>query len=193
MLIPEGFAQINAINTGAGVPTGAQWTLGIGLEDSLFTPETLAKEFENWLLNSGLYQSVANDVAVTSVLCKFGPNNTGPSFLEVANEPGSGGTGGPPNTAFLVHKQTSLGGRAGRGRFFLPGVPEAVVNSNGLLTSGTATAVNNRLSDFIGEMTASGVVPVVLHNEGSPIVIPTAITAMTCDAKVATQRRRLRR
>ena len=95
--------------------------------------------------------------------------------------------------SYLIHKSTSLGGRAGRGRFFLPGVPESLVNSNGLLTSGTATAIDSAMSDFIGEMTATGVVPVVLHAEGSPITTPTAITAFSCDAKAATQRRRLRR
>jgi len=193
MLIPEGFAQINAIHTGVGAPTGAQWTLGVGLEDSLFTPETLAKAFEIWLLDANLYAQLGSDVTMTAVLVKFGPNATGPSFLEAANEPGTGGTGSSPNVAFLTHKATSLGGRAGRGRAFLPAVPESSVNSNGLLTSGVATAVSNSLQSILDSMTADSVVPVVLHSEGSPITEPTAVTAWTCDAKAATQRRRLRR
>jgi len=193
MIIPEGFAQINAIHTGNGVPTGAQWTLGVGLEDSLFTPETLAKAFEIWILDSSLYTQLGSDVVLSSVLVKFGPNATGPSFLEPANEPGNGGTGSSPNVAYLTHKGTSLGGRAGRGRAFLPAVPESNVNSNGLLVSGVATAVSNSLQSILDSMTADSVVPVVLHSEGSPITEPTAITAWTCDARAATQRRRLRR
>lgn len=193
MLIPDGFAQINAIHTGNGVPTGAQWTLGVGLGTFGGDPEALAKAFETWILASGLYVNVASDISMTSVLVKYGPNSTGPSFLEPANEPGSGGTGSSTQVAFLIHKATSLGGRAGRGRFFLPGVPESNVNSNGLLTSGTATAVNADLDSFLTELTNDGLIPVVLHAEGSPITTPTAITSLTCDAKVATQRRRLRR
>lgn len=193
MIIPDGFAQINAIHTGDAAPTGAQWTLAVGLDSFSGGPADLAQTFETWILDSTLYSNVSSLVVMTAVLVKYGPNATGPSHLEPANEPGTGGTGSAPNVSFLTHKTTSLGGRAGRGRAFIPGVPEGDVNSNGLLTSGTATAVSLALASIIASANSDGCIPVVLHNEGSPITLPTAITSWDCDAKAATQRRRLRR
>lgn len=193
MIIPEGFAQINAIHTGNGVPTGAQWTLAVGLDSFTGGPEDLAKAFELWILDSDLYDNIGSDVTMSSVLVKFGPNATGPSWLEPANEPGTGGTGSSPQVAYLTNKGTSLGGRAGRGRAYLPGVPEANVNSNGNLVSGVANAVSLSLAAVIAAANTDGCIPVVLHAEGSPLTLPTAITSWSCNAVAATQRRRLRR
>jgi hypothetical protein len=193
MIIPAGFAQINAIHTGAGVPTGAQWTIGVDHTAFSGDPQAVAQAFETILLNSGLYANVHSDCDMTSVLVKFGPNDTGPSVLEPANEPGTGGTGGAAAPAFLIHKNTLLGGRAGRGRFFLPGVPETAVGPGGVLASGVVTAVNTALNAFWGDMATADLGLVLLHAEGSPITTPTIIESLTCDPVVGTQRRRQRR
>jgi len=193
MIIPAGYAQINAIHTGAGVPTGAQWTIGVDRTAFSGDPQNVAQAFETILLNSGLYANVHSDCDMTSVLVKFGPNETGPSALEPANEPGTGGTGGAAAPAFLIHKNTDLGGRAGRGRFFLPGVPETAVGPGGVLASGVTTAVNTALASFWLDMGDENLGLVLLHSEGSPITTPTVITSLSCDPVVATQRRRQRR
>lgn len=193
MIIPDGFAQINAIHTGAGVPTGAEWTLGVGLDTFTGTPNDLAKAFEVWLLASALYVQVSASVTMTAVLVKFGPNATGPSSLEPANQPGTDSSESTPAPSFLIHKNTDDGGRAGRGRFYLPGVPEIDVEIGGALSSGKATAVNTALGILKSEMEADGVIPMVLHGAGSPLSTPSPITSFSCDARIATQRRRLRR
>ena len=193
MIIPAGFAQLNAIHAGAAVPTGAQYTIGFDLQSYSGGPQDLAQLFELAVVASGLYANLANTVDLVAVLVKEGPNATGPSHLEPANQPSSGGTAGATAPAFLIHKNTDLGGRAGRGRMFLPGVPEASVNPGGVLASGVATAVTNDLQVLFSEMTAENAIPVVLHNLGSPITTPTPITSFVCDPVVATQRRRQRR
>jgi len=193
MLIPEGAAQINVIHTGAGVPTGAQWTLGVDLTGNTGDPEQVGKDFEVVLLNSGIYGFVATGVNATSVLVKFGPNATGPSFLEPANEPGTGNATGSPAVSFLIHKTTAEGGRTGRGRFFLPGVPESSVAPGGVLEGGIATALGASLADFHADLVAANLSPLLLHAETSPVTGATPITAFSCDSRVATQRRRNRR
>ena len=193
MIIPDGFAQLNFIHTGAGIPTGAQWTLGVGLDDFAGSPSDLAQESEIWILDSNLYALVSASVVMTSVLCKYGPNETGPSALEPANEPGTAAAQMVPNTSYLIHKNTSLGGHAGRGRCYVPGVPEEDINLDGVLESGRAAGITSCFGSILASMTGTGVVPVVLHAEDSPLSVPTAITSFSCDTKVATQRRRLRR
>jgi len=193
VIIPVGCAQINAIHTGDGCPTGAQWTLGVDIDGFSGDPTAVAQAFEVALNNSGIYSLVSSSVTMTSVLVKFGPNATGPSALEPANEPGTETADMIPNTCYLIHKNTADGGHAGRGRFYLPGVPESDVLTGGLLVSGRASLMNGFLADFIADMTAANLPPLVLHNEDSPITVPSLIESFSCDTKVATQRRRLRR
>lgn len=193
MIIPIGYAQINAIHTGEGAPTGAQWTLGVDITGFSGSPSDLAQAFETWVLDSGIYALVSSSITMTSVLVKFGPNATGPSHLEPANQPGTETSDMVPNTCYLVHKNTADGGRAGRGRAYVPGVPESDVTTSGTLVSGRASAMNTALATFQAAMEADLVNGVVLHGAGSPLSTPSVITGFSCDAKAATQRRRLRR
>lgn len=193
MIIPSGYAQINAIHTGAAVPTGAQWTLGVDVSSFPGNVQDIAQTFEIAVNTSGLYAQIANTCNLTSVLVKEGPNATGPSFLEPANEPGTGGTAGAVQVAYLVHKTTDIGGRAGRGRLYLPGVVESKVDVGGVLSSGVASSISTAMSIILSELVAENLTPVLLHASGSPVSTPTPIVAMPCDQVVATQRRRQRR
>lgn len=193
MIIPSGYAQLNAIFTGASVPTGAQYTLGLDIGAFAGGTQDIAQAFEASLVTAGLAAQIANNCNMTSVLVKEGPNATGPSFLEPANDPGTGGTAGAVAPAYLVHKNTADGGRAGRGRMYIPGVPEAKVDAGGVLASGVATAVTTAMNTLLADLTAEDLIPVVLHGAGSPISTPSVITAFSCDTVVGTQRRRQRR
>lgn len=193
MIIPVDFAQINAIHTGSGLPHGAQWTLGVGMDTFVGTPADLAQAFEQWILDSNLYDLVSQAVSMTSVLVKFGPNATGPSHLEPANEPGTAALQQTPAASYLVHKNTADGGHAGRGRLYVPGVPEEDINTDGLLESGRASAVTTAFASILASANGDGCIPVVLHAEDSPLSTPSPITSFSCDARIATQRRRLRR
>lgn len=193
MLIPLGFAQINAIHTGTSLPFGAQWTLAVNHDNIEQTPIQVAQAFEDALQVSNLYDQVCLGVTMTSVLVKFGPNDTGKSALEPANEPGVNGNQAAPQAAFLIHKNTDDGGRAGRGRFFLPGVPDATLNPSGTIVSANLSAMQTALETFRTNLIANDLIPVVLHNVGSPLSSPSPITSFSADARAATQRRRMRR
>jgi hypothetical protein len=193
MLIPEGFAQVNLIFAGEAVPTGAQITMGLNLEGGGQTPTEVGEEYADLWRAAGISANMSSQVDLAQVLVKFGPNATGPSALLAETDGGSLTAPCTPNVAFLVRKSTAAGGRAGRGRFYLPGVVEAQVDGAGTIDSITITNLQADLNTFLSSFGAASFSPVLLHGDGAPITEPLLINALTLDAKVATQRRRLRR
>ncbi len=101
----------------------------------------------------------------------------------------------PQNTAYLIHKDTSFGGRRNKGRFYLPGVGEPEVGITGVLTTAEVTRIQNALNNwFVGINAVVGVADVlILHSDGiTATPAPTVVTGFRIDTRVATQRRRLR-
>jgi hypothetical protein len=192
MTIPVGYAQCNLMFTGTSVPHGAEVTFGLDISGGGGTPTLDAQAVESALSTAGLMANLANNVSITTIRVKWGPDNTGPSWDEAAALNGSGGSSVGPNTAFLVHKATAFGGHAGRGRMYLPGVPEASVDSPGTLAAGVASAINSDLTTFFNALTTAGIPMVLLHGDSSPLVTPTPVTGIQVATTVATQRRRLR-
>lgn len=194
MEIPVGYAQANFIFTGAACPTGAEITLGLDVSGFSGTPSDAGDALEvAW--NSGqVPNSYTDDVTLASILVKFGPTATGPSAVWPVGAAGGQATqSAPPQVAYLIQKQTALGGRAGRGRLYLPGVPDNAVDDGGNLTGGIDTDTTTRFNDFAIAAALADLSPVLLHGDNSPISLPTPITSFACDSMVATQRRRLRR
>lgn len=105
----------------------------------------------------------------------------------------------PPQVAVLVKKNTSLGGRRGRGRLFWPSIDEAAVGANGVIPQATVTAYQTKFNDLFAAFelatntfNADGLF--VLHSEGlSAAPPPTRMTGFAVQSLVATQRRRVRR
>jgi len=209
MTIPVLYGQVSIEYTGTNVPTGAANVFGIS-HDGIVTPGDAAQFFKDkWIAR--IMPQLTNDVTLSKVRVKFGPDATG-AFAEVAaNTPGGLDTTSlAPNTAYLVNKSTSSGGRRGRGRMFIPGLAEVDVSDGGIITGGRLTLVDAALANFMADVVASVYDIVVLHSpatvwildaNGQPRRQPTAgavpapylVTSMTAAAKVATQRRRLRR
>lgn len=110
-----------------------------------------------------------------------------------------------PNTAHLIHLQCSHNRAQRTGRLFWPCVLEQAVTDAGVVDSGTITAMNNMANGFrtdINDLSATGLESVawrVIHVEGhdpdsgKPNEWSSSdVSSCSCDAKVATQRRRLR-
>jgi len=100
----------------------------------------------------------------------------------------------PQNTAFLLRKRSALGGRRGRGRMYWPPafLGEDSISSVGLMGEAQRSAIEGRM--IVATAAPAGTGRVILHapEVGAPTA-PTPITALSLDALVATQRRRLRR
>lgn len=193
MIIPVDFAQVNLIFTGPGVPTGAEVTFGVDNSVGSYTAALLADAVDTAFSDSFVAFSIAEGVNLTSIKVKKGPNATGAMFIEPSGNDGQGDPTGAPNLAFLIRKETAIGGRAGRGRMFLPGVPETSVDPGGQITSTAVTNLQGQLDNFLLELEGVDLPLVVLHSAGSPISTPTPITGLSVQTTGATQRQRLRR
>ena len=194
MIIPTGFAQANFKFTGAAVPTGAEVTMGLFVDTFTGDPEAAADAAANaW--GTALMQGLQTiDITLSSVLVKFGPNATGPSFERPTGIQGTQTDAtAAPNLALLVRKNTSGGGRTGRGRFYIPGVSEDDINEGGVLSGGYLSLAVTACNDFHTELVAADLTPALLHSAGSPVQQPLPITSFSPDATAATQRRRMRR
>jgi hypothetical protein len=146
--------------------------------------------------------SYGANVTWTRVVSRVAEEGDLPSVQEAAL-PGTGSAAVtqfcPQNTALLVKKLTTHGGRPGRGRFFWPYVAEPDVDNTGVLNSSTlttwATLFNNFLLALADTSHGAATPMVILHNrrKDGTLPAPYVVTGLILDSIVATQRRRLRR
>jgi hypothetical protein len=194
MRIPTLFSQINWVFTGTAAPLGAEVTCGV-FSDANTDADNIA-DLAGGVWAATILTAQVTTITLASVKAKVGPNDVGPSAEVAVGTAGSQiGSGAAPGTAYLVKKNTALGGRRNRGRMYIPGVDEDKVNPSGGITPSWITTVQTTLDDFFDGMAAVDLPLVVLHTQVPGITQPSpvTITGLTLDQTVATQRRRLRR
>ncbi len=128
-----------------------------------------------------------------TIMTSTGPQTgTGTDFRQFTNA-----TISPPpnNTAILVQKRTSRGGRKGRGRMYLPpaSLHEPNVGATGDITGVTLTAHQTWADEVLAAMDLASQPMVLLHSEEAGAIAPDPVTSLSVQPKVATQRTRLRR
>lgn len=193
MTIPVDYAQTNWIFSGTGLPTGAQVTMGWNISAYGGDAADLAEDV-HVAFASNVMVHLSDTISLIGTLAKFGPDATGPSALHSATT-GGGDTSdsGYPGACALVSKSTSDGGRAGRGRMYLPGIPEAAIDPSGGLDSGKRSQLQTDVDAMIADLVLLDIGPVVLHQAGAPLTTPSPIISLSVQGRVATQRRRNRR
>lgn len=97
------------------------------------------------------------------------------------------------NCALLVNKSTASGGRANRGRMYLPPLHlnEGAVDAAGNISSSPLAGIQLRLNATLAALAVADWQPVLFHQGVSPAA-PTNVTALTAQSLIATQRRRMR-
>lgn len=194
MIIPTGFAQANLKFSGTAAPTGAEITLGFDLSEFGGNPADAAQIIADEWDAAGMDARQVDGITLANVLVKFGPNSIGPSAEVGVDIPGTtSDDGAGPQVAALCQKITAIGGRAGRGRFYLPGISENSFVESGQLGDTFIGNLNASLVSWLLGMGTADLTPVLLHAEGSPVESPTPITTIVCAGQIATQRRRNRR
>lgn len=189
MIIPTGFGQVTLNFAGNGLANPGACVFGIDQAGGVAVDDAAENIYNAF--SSTILTRLTDDITLTSCLVKFGPNTTGPSAEFSGTEAGGlGGSGATSNTAYLVRKNTALGGREGRGRMYLPGVQEASVGSDGLLDTTARDLLQDECDTFRDALGLLTVPLVLLHNSATA---PTAVTGLAVQARAATQRRRLRR
>lgn len=195
MIIPAGHAQVNLVFTGTALPNGAEMTFGVDIGTIVGAISDLPQDIADLWGTSNMRALMTNETALTEVRVKVGPNDIGPTYeASPAIQGTDAGTAVPPNAAVLITKVTAAGGRAGRGRLYLPAVDKAEVDDAGNLTGPMVAAVNTNADAFLDGLTALGTPMEVFHGATSPLFSsgPTNVTALVCQNRIATQRRRLR-
>lgn len=192
--VPTGFGQASLIFNVTGRPQNVVTT--IGFEVGGGTPAEQAELIRAaWGGTGKLFKGDTMKVGWTFVGVAVSIAGIGPdpvlaqSFIpEVGSQAGEAL---PSNCAFLVRKTTARGGRKGRGRMYLPPtrVGEESVSITGVHLASTITATNSGLAASLAAMDTAGVPAMLLHEDGSA---PDAITSLTLQSVIATQRRRMR-
>ena len=190
MNIPTGFAQVNLMFVGAGLPRNAQIALGVENASPLTAAGVAGSVGGAFVTN--VMPLLSEGVTLQSVKAKLGPNATG-AEAEIAYGTPGGATGDeplPPNVAALVRKITATGGRKGQGRIFVPGVTEDSTTGGGYLTPTALAALQTAFDDFLTDIGTTFTPMVVLHNDATT---PTDVTELAVQQLLATQKRRIRR
>lgn len=196
MFIPVGFANAVMLFQITGDAELMQTAIGIDISGAGGDMVEVGERVGNSFM-SICAASISSSCTLVAVDVVEGQDGGDPITTTVdINESGTDGDFPlPPNTALLVKKSTTLGGRAGRGRMFIPGFAMfGSLDAAGVLGGAYRTALQGQITDWydslLEDTPGPALPPVLFHATSSPV--PSEITALTVDAKVATQRRRLR-
>lgn len=140
---------------------------------------------------------IDTQVKVATVTARVG-TQAGEPYIEVVNTNESGKSANktlPANNAVLVHKQTTRGGRRGRGRLFIPWVVDGTSTSeSGTISDYARNAIQDNIDRWYDYLVDADVPMVVLHSPGRTAPgLPDRVTGLAVSNLVATQRRRLGR
>jgi hypothetical protein len=188
LVIPDGFAQAIWRWSLSGDPETMVSTIGL---ETPVTGQIVAEEFADVWLSEFPAGNMAVGWTFRGAEVRFGQPSGPPlvydAFRSVAGS--GGGASLPSNCALLVKKRTALGGRQGRGRMYVPmtSVGEGGVDPNGMIDSATVTALQAAWTNIYNQLDA-----VLLHDSSGPVTLPTPITSLGVDSRIATQRRRMR-
>jgi hypothetical protein len=198
LVIPPGYAHVLHSLRWAGDPEPMAITYGIEVgegETAEGAADAAASAF------SQLNPSMSTEISLfqTVVRHNIGPAGA-PPIISTNVDFTTGVAGGalfPQNTAFLIHKRGPIGGRGGRGRFYIPAVREVSTNNVGAVNNDVVNSWNQDLANFLAALNSAPEIAgmVVLHDSlsqfaGAP---PAPVSSLICDVVVATMRRRLRR
>lgn len=203
VVIPVGYGQFVLPIQLEGDPEGMVVTIGFK-NDSALSFNGIANNIQNALMGSTTFAasaiaSVYNvGPATVTVMTNLGPQ-VGVADTIVSGE-NTGILPPPQNCAWLIQKRTARGGRAGRGRMYLPliNVTEASVSATGDVLALTVDDMQTTFTQWLADCATLQLPLYLLHSESEselppPPLPPDAITSLVVQTKIATQRNRLRR
>lgn len=197
MPIPVGFCQLKYVISLAGKP--ATMSYSIGAKQTGGTPtaadyalsgyQAMTANDCPWATNVNQSAKFALEGCEATLMTPSGPIPafSGPRKTgTVANEEPV-----PINSSVLVRKNTTLGGRKGRGRLFVPPwfPAEISVDALGNIESTSLAGLQTSWTALIGSFATLDLVPFLFHSDATA---PTQITSFTVQGLLATQRRRMR-
>lgn len=200
LVIPPGFGSAAFVLTGLPGTQPYVTTLGVDLGaaggDFVAAANVAFAAYQTHLL-----PVTSNNLVLDRVTLTVGSDGPGGS-VDSTTPPSPGTrTGSFPPTAMsaIGRKSTSVLGRRGRGRMFIPGVVnEDQVDQDGSITNAGRTAVQTALNGFYAYLVANDdpetfpLPPVLLHGPGVPVLPPTPVEGFTVSDTVGWIRGRIR-
>lgn len=196
VIVPPDFAQGSVLWRLDGDPETMVTTIGL-YHDSDPWDETNAEDLYDAFttsLSEGLFATGYTIIgAVVAITVDVDDPPTVFSFYSDSPWEADGGDGLPQNNAYLIHKNTTVGGRAGKGRMYFPGVCEDRCDTKGVLADATRTELTTEMAAVAAHANSHDLFFCLFHSETSPIGEPTPLSSFVCDPMISTQRTRLRK
>lgn len=193
LVIPEGFGQAVYRFALTGDSEEMLTTIGVAMVGAFGTGQGAADTLRNDFVFGFPAASICIGYTFLGVRFLEG-HGAGPSVVfESTAAPLVGANAGPalpPNCAFLIQKRTGVGGRANRGRMYLPAfaLGEDSVPVTGVMLEAQRVVIQAKVDAAFGTGDR-----VILHDSATPGALePTLITSLNLTHRLATQRRRLR-
>lgn len=197
LVIPPGYGSWSFKFQQTGVSGNPLTTLGFKINSTPWTQTNNDDALTRFgAIVDGLYPSDVSLIGLTTLVGNDGPLFR---FVSVDSIPGtrSNTSVTPPNTTYLIKKESGFAGRPYRGRMYLPYVLETDTGDDGVLTGTAQTLLDGVAAALLTDMIDTGTGNVseldILHAEGPTVPDPTPITSFSAERYVATQRRRLKR
>jgi len=189
--IPDTFALIS-VPLAPNFQTRTSFvTFGVANQAALATPPDIAEAvWPAW--NDNMASRIDTDVLMGPIHVQQG---TGSGINSGDGTSDGAGTSSldacPPNCALLIQKFTGLGGKANRGRMYLPfAVDQTGVSQGGVVEGAVVDATTDAFNGLIADLAAADLPMVILHAGAG---LPAEVISGTCESLLATQRRRLGR
>lgn len=189
-MIPAGYAEVTLEWFGAALVHQAATVFGVQNTALDLSAQQIANEVAGNLVTHDVTDRLSTGIAITNIHVKRGPDDTGTFFDLGTNILGQSPGDSNPATALLINKSSALGGRANRGRMFIPGVIEADVAQGGQVSGTAQAAFQTQWTNFLNGLAADSIPMVILH---STSLTPTPVTALQVVTLLGRQGRRLRR
>lgn len=200
--VPVGWATFSQIIglTGDAEPMRITWALGPGgftqtpaaaliLAQNISVQSTSTGRPFDPLIRQNQWTYIGTEVKIETP--------TGPvGAVDTINSPGAAGAGFnlPQNCAYLVQKRTARGGRSGRGRVFVPccTFQEGDVGNTGDILTSVVSVLQTRWNAWLAAL--PGQIFLAHGPDANGFAqTPDAITTLSVQQRIATQRTRLRR
>lgn len=188
--IPADEMELGFVHTQTGTTELAVCTLGIRGTGPITGTQFLAAA-NAWV--EEVLPVICSTIRLVEV---HGRTNEGTSNVATFSVPGGLNVDcAPYSVATLVHKISGVPGRRNRGRWYLPGVNEDAVDAAGVISPAIYAPFQARMDAFQEALDDANLKGVIFHNPplGGGTPASTEILSFQVDARVATQRGRLRR
>jgi len=194
-LIPPGFAAFSEEIIHAGSGRSAFVTGGVDVSSFGGDGEAAANATHGAF--GELQGNLTSNATFVGATLRIGQDGGDPVVADSTAAPIVGTLAGAvqsANSAVLVSKQTALGGRKGRGRFFFPwAVTENNVDPLGVIDAEHVAGLQTSMNDFLAAFASNGADLVLLHQDVVGAPAPTPVTSLSVQALIGSQRRRLGR